>query len=99
VPPVADKFASVPPFASRNRPLTPLVKGNPVVFVSTPEAGVPSAGVTRVGDVASTTSPDPVVPLERSLALGCDIGDFAADDTLEGFDEGLRAMAVAPRLR
>ena len=33
----------------------------PVKFVATPEAGVPSAGVTRVGEVANTTSPLPVV--------------------------------------
>lgn len=33
----------------------------PVQFVSTPDVGVPSSGVTSVGDVASTTDPVPVV--------------------------------------
>jgi len=34
--------------------------GNPVRFVATPEAGVPSAGVTSVGEVAKTFEPVPV---------------------------------------
>lgn len=33
----------------------------PVIFVPTNAVGVPSAGVTRVGDVANTTTPEPVV--------------------------------------
>jgi len=33
----------------------------PVIFVPTNADGVPNAGVTRVGDVANTTDPDPVV--------------------------------------
>mgnify|MGYP003704582195 CR=1 FL=1 len=41
-------------------PLTPLEIGNPVQFVSVPLAGVPSAGVTNVGEVARTTDPVPV---------------------------------------
>ena len=39
----------VPPFAPGNVPVTPLVNGNPVTFVNTPEAGVPNAGVVNVG--------------------------------------------------
>ncbi len=35
-------------------PLTPVEIGSPVQFVSVPDAGVPSAGVTRVGLVAFT---------------------------------------------
>ena len=37
----------------------PLI-GRPVQLVSVPEAGVPSAGVTNVGDVANTNEPVPV---------------------------------------
>ena len=33
-------------------PVTPVVKGNPVTLVITPEAGVPSAGVVITGDVS-----------------------------------------------
>jgi hypothetical protein len=51
----------VPPLAIGKVPVTPVVSGKPVTFVITPEAGVPSAGVIRVGLVAKTTSPDPVV--------------------------------------
>ena len=39
----------VPPFATGKVPVTPVVKGNPVRFVATPEVGVPSAGAVSVG--------------------------------------------------
>jgi hypothetical protein len=51
----------VPPFAIGKVPVTPVVKGKPVVLVNTPDAGVPSAGVISVGLVSKTTLPDPVV--------------------------------------
>lgn len=44
-------------------PLTPVVMGKPVAFVRVADDGVPSAGVTSVGEVANTTAPLPVVPL------------------------------------
>jgi hypothetical protein len=50
------------------RPPTPVLIGSPMQFVSVPEDGVPRAGVTNVGLVASTTLPVPVVPLLRLLA-------------------------------
>ena len=53
----------VPPFATGRMPVTPVVSGNPVRFVATPLVGVPSAGVTNVGDVAKTTAPVPVSPV------------------------------------
>jgi len=37
-----------------------LIEAVPVKFVTVPLAGVPSAGVTRVGEVFSTTEPVPV---------------------------------------
>ena len=46
-----------------NVPVTPVVSGNPVAFVRTPDAGVPSAGVTKVGEVANTKAPVPVSSL------------------------------------
>jgi hypothetical protein len=39
---------------------TPVVSGKPVRLVATPLAGVPSAGVTRVGLFDRTTLPVPV---------------------------------------
>jgi hypothetical protein len=42
------------------KPLTPVEIGNPVMFVATPEAGVPNAGVTSVGEFDNTTEPVPV---------------------------------------
>ncbi len=38
----------------------PAAIGNPVQLVNVPEVGVPSIGVTRVGDVDSTVLTDPV---------------------------------------
>ena len=59
--PVAYVENPVPPFADPNTPVTPVVKGNPVTLVITPDDGVPSAGVTSVGDVFNTTEPVPVL--------------------------------------
>jgi hypothetical protein len=42
------------------RPETPVEIGKPVRLVATPEAGVPKAGVTRVGLFDNTTLPVPV---------------------------------------
>lgn len=42
-------------------PVTPVVRGSPVACVKTPEAGVPNAGVTNVGEVLRTTEPVPVL--------------------------------------
>jgi hypothetical protein len=43
-----------------NVPVTPVVKGKPVAFVSVTDAGVPRIGVTKVGEVDSTLEPVPV---------------------------------------
>jgi hypothetical protein len=50
----------VPPFKTGRVPVTPVVKGKPVKLVATPEVGVPSNGVTNVGDVERTVEPVPV---------------------------------------
>jgi hypothetical protein len=42
------------------KPLTPVDIGRPVKLVATPEAGVPNAGVTSVGEFDNTTLPVPV---------------------------------------
>lgn len=46
--------------ATGSVPVTPVDNGSPVAFVSVPDAGVPRAGVTSVGDVAKTSAPEPV---------------------------------------
>jgi hypothetical protein len=51
------------------KPVIPVLKGNPVVLVNTPLAGVPNAGVTKVGLVAKTTLPDPVGVAARAVAI------------------------------
>jgi len=51
----------VPPFATGKVPVTPVDKGRPVKLVATPDVGVPSKGVTNVGDVDNTLLPEPVL--------------------------------------
>lgn len=60
LPMPVDVVTPVPPAATGSVPVTPVVKGKPVALVSTAEDGVPRAGVTNEGLVASTTLPDPV---------------------------------------
>ena len=50
----------VPPLATGNVPVTPVVRGKPVALVNVTDDGVPSAGVVSVGLVARTIPPDPV---------------------------------------
>ena len=54
------------------RPDTPEEIGNPVQFVSVPLVGVPSSGVTRVGDVAKTIDPVPVSSVTAAIAFALD---------------------------
>lgn len=49
-------------------PDTPVEIGNPVQLVRVPLDGVPSAGVTSVGDVARTGEPDPVAVVHDGSA-------------------------------
>ena len=46
--------------------------GSSVQLVSTPDAGVPNAGVTSVGDVANTAAPDPVSSVSAAFRLELD---------------------------
>jgi hypothetical protein len=58
--PVPKDVIPVPPLATGKVPVTPVVRGRPVKLVATPEAGVPNAGVTKVGLFDRTTEPVPV---------------------------------------
>ena len=51
----------VPPLAIGKVPVTPVVSGKPVRLVATPLVGVPSKGVTKVGEVDNTLLPEPVL--------------------------------------
>ncbi len=53
-------MTSCPPLANGSVPVTPVLSGKPVALVSVPLDGVPSAGVTKVGEVANTSAPLPV---------------------------------------
>ena len=59
----------MPPFATGSVPVTPVESGKPVAFVRMPDDGVPSAGVTKVGDVENTSEPDPVSSVTAAARL------------------------------
>ena len=63
-----DAVTPVPPFATGNVPVTPVVIGKPVQLVKTPAEGVPMLGVVNVavvnvGLVDNTMLPVPVTEL------------------------------------
>lgn len=70
LPVPVDDVTPVPPLATGNVPVTPVVKESAVQFDKLPEAGVPNTGATKVGLVAKTAEPDPVssVKAVRKLA-------------------------------
>ena len=51
----------VPPLAPGKIPVTAVAIGKPVAFDKSIAEGVPKSGVTKVGEVALTTFPEPVV--------------------------------------
>ena len=63
----ASKFALVGVASAVATPVPspdiPVATGNPVQLVKVPLAAVPSAGVTRVGEVSNTSLPVPVAPV------------------------------------
>jgi hypothetical protein len=59
---VAVAVEFVPPLAIGSVPVTPVVRGKPVAFVSVTDVGVPRTGVTSVGLVENTKFVD-VVPV------------------------------------
>jgi hypothetical protein len=63
---------AVPPLATGSKPVTPVLRGNPVAFVKVPLDGVPKAGVTRVGEVAKTKEPVPVSSVTAAAKLAED---------------------------
>jgi hypothetical protein len=60
LPEPVEVVTPVPPLATGRVPVTPVVRGSPVVLVNTPDVGVPNSGVTSVGLVESTVLPVPV---------------------------------------
>jgi hypothetical protein len=65
--------AAVPPLAIGRVPVTPVVKGRPVPFVSVPEVGVPRTGVIRVGLVFITNVEPVPVWLATLVALPIEV--------------------------
>jgi hypothetical protein len=86
--------APVPPFAIGSIPNTPEVNGRPVAFVKTSAEGVPKAGVTKVGLVANTTAPLPVVEAALiAVPLPCKIPVMVVLRVNAGFEPPLDVPA------
>ena len=77
----------MPPFATGNAPVTPVVSGKPVHEVSVPDAGVPRIGVTNVGVLANTFAPVPVSSVSAAKRLA---------DVNEPNDVALPTEVIAP---
>jgi hypothetical protein len=69
LPEPVEAVTPVPPLATGSVPVTPVVKGSPVAFVSVTEVGVPKIGVTSVGLVANTLAPLPVSSVKAAAKL------------------------------
>jgi len=63
LPEPVELVTPVPPLATANVPVTPVVIGNPVQLVKTPADGVPMFGVVNTGLVDNTMLPVPVTEL------------------------------------
>ena len=61
--------APVPPLATVRVPVVPPSIGKPVALVKVRVEGVPRLGVTRIGEVARTTSPVPVQVNKEEVAI------------------------------
>ena len=72
-------------------PETPVLIGRPVALVSTPLAGVPSAGVTNVGLLAKTNAP---VPVSSEITPASSLDEVAAN-TLNLFPVSATVPLVA----
>lgn len=69
----------------------------PVMFVPTKAEGVPRAGVTRVGLVASTTAPEPVVvAAEIAVPLPCRMPVMVVESVMAGVVVAVATVPASP---
>ena len=81
------------------RPDTPVAMGRPVALVNVPDAGVPKAGVTSVGLVASTVAPVPVtvgVPAYSVFQAAAVVRDVLTTVNTACVEAGIVVMALSP---
>lgn len=69
LPVPVDVVTPVPPRATERVPVVPAMIGRPVVFAKFPDVGVPSAGVTNVGDVMVGDSKSALVAIATAMLL------------------------------
>lgn len=69
LPVPVEAVTPVPPLATGNVPVTPVVRGRPVTLVITPLVGVPSAGVTSVGLVSVAEAESALVATATAMLL------------------------------
>ena len=76
LPEPVELVTPVPPLATANVPVTPVVIGNPVQFVSTPADGVPMFGVTSTGLVRSALVATAMAILAYSVLISVPLTIF-----------------------
>jgi hypothetical protein len=77
LPVPVEAVTPVPPFATGKVPVTPVDNGRPVTLVITPLEGVPSAGVTKVGDVKSALVATATAMLLNSVLISVPLTIFS----------------------
>jgi hypothetical protein len=94
-----DALALVPlfRFATPKFPVIPVVNGRPVQLVKTPDVGVPSIGVTNVGDVEKTRFVEvvPVVPAAETPKMALRAAIPAAANPVPPFATGKTPVIFA----
>jgi len=89
--------APVPPLAIGRTPVTPVVRGRPVALVKVNAVGVPNAGVTKVGLVANTTAPLPVVEAALiAVPLPCKIPVIVVESVIAGVVVAVATVPAKP---
>ena len=73
--------------------MTPVESGRPVALVKTAAEGVPRAGVTKVGEVARTIAPLPVV---ETLGHTPVVVDNFPDTLLQTAPAAFKAVSITP---
>jgi hypothetical protein len=72
LPEPVDAVTPVPPLATGSVPVTPVVRGRPVAFVSVAKLGTPMLGVVSAGEAAKTAAPVPVVDVSVTRRLSAE---------------------------
>ena len=91
--------APVPPLLTGRMPVTPVDKGKPVALVKTSVVGVPKLGVIKVGEVAKTFCPVPVLVVTKRAPLEADstVPELKEDKVVEAVTVKVPVLVVVAK--